>query len=807
MLARLYLARADVAYTVRTAALHVWKTVVTNTPKTLVEILPILMERVILGLSEEDEDRQASAGQCLGELVRKLGDRVLAKIVPILIEGSHSDNPSTRIGSCNGMREVASNASKNQLSEHMADLITQIQQLLCDEDDQVRSAAGGVLEVMFKTGGGSAAESVIPSLLKGLHGGEERAAKALEGLRVVLSVQPQLLSAMVPKLVEQPLSVTDVTAIGALAEVAGRAIHPFLSKLMPPLLRIMHHEDDLSERARPALLSIATAIEEDGLHLFISQIQRGFDTPETIYGACECLRLFAKNTELDFQEHIGSLLGSTVPILADGSSDRNLKVAWEAISAVTSTIPKDMAPSYVRALKDSFTSAKDKAQRLVARKESGINMLLDGTLPGLCLPKALSPFVTIYLQGVLQGSSVDIREMAAEGLGELVEMTDETTLKPFVIQITGPLIRIVGDRLPSQTKVAILHTMGTLVDKAGASLRPFVPQLQTTFVKCLPDSTRSVRMEGAANLGRLSRMAPRLDQLVTDLAANSRKSSVETSKEAYISAIGSILRESGNRLKPETMDAVSEAITEGAKSFIDVDDENAIPVVAKSLGEYAKACPSLEFRTTMENDSFGPLGKTGVNIGSRLCTALVAAEVATLAGSRIAEEGIISPFLGTIMVLSKDVSVDVRMAAAVAAGRTVVSELQSSGQQSPSLNKLMGIFIAHLGSDQHVEVQKQCLAALRRIACESEVALEPFFVDLIPSIVVMTKESTGSTKLAAERVLAKVLRVEDGEETSAKYIARADIGTTARQALTEPYLRRLVRISDTDVDDLADYAI
>jgi hypothetical protein len=46
--------------------------------------------------------------------------------------------------------------------------------------------------------------------------------------------------------------------------------------------------------------------------------------------------------------------------------------------------------------------------------------------------------------------------MAAEGLGELVQVTSEESLKPYVVQITGPLIRIVGDRFPSQVGVGVL---------------------------------------------------------------------------------------------------------------------------------------------------------------------------------------------------------------------------------------------------------------------------------------------------------------------------------------------------------------
>ena len=51
----------------------------------------------------------------------------------------------------------------------------------------------------------------------------------------------------------------------------------------------------------------------------------------------------------------------------------------------------------------------------------------------------------------------------------------------------GPMIRIIGDRLSWEIKAALLHTIGLLIAKAGPGLKPFVPQLQTTFLKCLGD--------------------------------------------------------------------------------------------------------------------------------------------------------------------------------------------------------------------------------------------------------------------------------------------------------------------------------
>ena len=61
----------------RQAAVHVWKSVVVNTPKTLRTVMPRLLEISIEAISSSGEERQAMAGKCLGELVRKMGNQVL----------------------------------------------------------------------------------------------------------------------------------------------------------------------------------------------------------------------------------------------------------------------------------------------------------------------------------------------------------------------------------------------------------------------------------------------------------------------------------------------------------------------------------------------------------------------------------------------------------------------------------------------------------------------------------------------------------------------------------------------------------
>ena len=48
-------------------------------------------------------------------------------------------------------------------------------------------------------------------------------------------------------------------------------------------------------------------------------------------------------------------------------------------------------------------------------------------------------------------------------------------------------------------------------------LKPFLPQLQTTFIKALNDPTRAVRMRAASALQKLIKLHTRVDPLFTEL--------------------------------------------------------------------------------------------------------------------------------------------------------------------------------------------------------------------------------------------------------------------------------------------------
>lgn len=149
----LLLTRSDVALLVRQAALHVWKVVVTNTARTLREILPTLISLLLGCLASESSDKRKVAARTLGDLVRKLGERVLPELIPMLEGGLVSPDTQKRQGVCIGLSEIIQQTSRDNVLLYVDSLLPTVRSALCDEEEEVRAAAAQTFDSLHSTVG------------------------------------------------------------------------------------------------------------------------------------------------------------------------------------------------------------------------------------------------------------------------------------------------------------------------------------------------------------------------------------------------------------------------------------------------------------------------------------------------------------------------------------------------------------------------------------------------------------------------------------------------------------------------------
>lgn len=774
VLAALYMVRTDVSLSVRQAALHVWKTIVANTPKTLKEIMPVLMNTLISSLASSSSERRQVAGRALGELVRKLGERVLPSIIPILSRGLKDSNASRRQGVCIGLSEVMASAGKSQLLSFMDELIPAIRTALCDSVLEVRESAGLAFSTLFKSAGMQAIDEIVPTLLHALED-DQTSDTALDGLKQILSVRTTaVLPHILPKLIHLPLSAFNAHALGALAEVAGPGLNFHLGTILPALLSAMGDDDmDVQSLAKEAAETVTLVIDEEGVESLVSELLKGVgDNQASIRrSSAYLIGYFYKNSKLYLVDEAPNMISTLIVLLSDSDS-ATVAAAWEALSRVVASVPKEVLPSYIKVVRDAISTSRDKERR----KKKGGPILI----PGFCLPKALQPLLPIFLQGLISGSA-ELREQAALGLGELIEVTSEHSLKEFVIPITGPLIRIIGDRFPWQVKSAILSTLSIIIRKGGIALKPFLPQLQTTFIKCLQDSTRTVRSSAALALGKLSALSTRVDPLIGDLLSSLQVSDAGI-REAILTALKGVLKHAGKSVSS----AVKTRVYSVLKDLVYHDDDQVRVSAASILGIMSQY---------MEDGQLADLLQELLNLASspawaaRHGSVLVFSTLLRHNPSAISMSPMFSSILDHLKISLKDEKFPLREASTKALGRLLIHQIQSGPSNTAVVVDILVSLVSALHDDSS-EVRRRALSALKSVAKANPSLITVHVALFGPALAECLKDGSTPVRLAAERCAVHAFQLTRGPE----YIQGAQKFITGLDA------RRLSKFSEHSDD-------
>ncbi|KAK6915301.1 hypothetical protein RJ641_020418 [Dillenia turbinata] len=777
VLAALYMVRTDVSVTVRQAALHVWKTIVANTPKTLKEIMPVLMDTLISSLASPSSERRQVAGRSLGELVRKLGERVLPLIIPILSKGLTDPDSSRRQGVCIGLSEVMASAGKSQLLSFMDELIPTIRTALCDSFlnsvPEVRESAGVAFSTLYKSAGMQAIDDIVPTLLHALED-DEMSDTALDGLKQILrcvrttAVLPHIL----PKLVHLPLSAFNAHALGALAEVAGPGLNFHLGTVLPALLSAMDDEDmEVQNLSKKAAETVVLVIDEEGVESLLSELLKGVSDGQAPIrkSSSYLIGYFFKNSKLYLVDEAPNMISTLIVLLSDSDS-ATVAVAWEALSRVVGSVPKEVLPSYLKLVRDAVSTSRDKERR---KRKASYGWGGPVLIPGFCLRKALQPLLPIFLQGLISGSA-ELREQAALGLGELIEVTSEQALKEFVIPITGPLIRIIGDRFPWQVKSAILSTLTIMIRKGGISLKPFLPQLQTTFIKCLQDSARTVRSSAALALGKLSALSTRVDPLVSDLLT-SLQASEGGVREAILTALKGVLKHAGKSVSATVRNRVYDLL----KGLVNNDEDYIRISTASILGIVSQYMENQQLSGLLQELSdLAPSSSWSARHGSVLTLSSILRHNPSMI-CMLPEFSAIADCLKDAL---KDEKFHVRETSTKALGRLLLYQIQSMPSNSLAQMEVFQSIIPVLRDDSS-EVRRKALSAIKAVAKANPTFITMNATVFGPALAECLKDGNTPVRLAAERCAVHAFQLMKGAEhvqAAQKFITGLDARRLAK---------------------------
>lgn len=550
LISTVYLMRCDVVPGVADLAFRVWKSIVSNSPRMLTTILPVLMSLIISDLASTKEERQSAAGRTLGELCTRMGDYILAEIVPILQTRLSSDDKFTRQGVCLGLSEVMASSRKGDLAAYMADLVPSVRDALCDNEELVRKAAGVCFQTLLRTVGKRAVDDIIPALLWTLseeEGDDFKSQLVLEGIKVVLSINStDVLPYLIPALAKTPLSLYNAKSLAFLSGNFTKGFIRYVESVTNALIDGISHCDpnDLIDM-RVACSQVVLCVSQDCVHSFVNVLEETSSSTRTasVKSAVALLiASFTSNTKTNFESHMPLLMQILLRLFVE--EGELLETGVNAMATMMKTLPDEKLVKHITfvrtVIEDLRYDQYDHCRRV--------------TVPGFNLKNGITSLVPMFQHGLMHGTA-SVRVESAEGLSDIINLTSEAALGPHVIKITGPLIRIVGDRFPAEVKSAILNTLYLLICKCAKQLKPFLPQLQTTFIKALSDPNATVRSRGGVALAELITEPKRATTVLAELAASVASDSNPALKTSMLQAMVGIVSNKliGPQLTPDVI--------------------------------------------------------------------------------------------------------------------------------------------------------------------------------------------------------------------------------------------------------------
>ncbi|KAI1761965.1 translational activator GCN1 [Hypoxylon sp. FL1150] len=771
ILSALYICRCDTANAVRAAAISVWKALVA-TPRTLKELTPTLTQLIIRRLGSSNMEHKVIASNALGELIRRAGDGVLSSLLPTLEEGLQTaTDTNARQGICLALKELISSASEEALEDHEKTLISVVRTALTDSDEEVREAAAEAFDSLQQIVGKRAIDQVLPYLLNLLRS-EDEADNALSALLTLLTETTRsniILPNLIPTLLAPPISAFNAKALASLSQVAGPAMNRRLPNIINSLMdNIVNAKDDeLRADLEASFDTVIQSIDEyDGLNTVMNvllQLVKNDDHRKRAVTASRLANLFASSA-VDYSRYNQDIIRALLISFDDRDKDV-VKAAWTALSEFTKKLKKEEMEALVQSTR----------QTLLQVGVAGSN------LPGFELPKGINAILPIFLQGLMNGTS-EQRTSAALAISDIVDRTSEASLKPFVTQITGPLIRVVSER-STDVKAAILLTLNNLLEKMPAALKPFLPQLQRTFARALADTTSELlRSRAAKALGTLIKFTPRVDPLIAELVTGSKTSDPGV-RTAMLKALYEVVSKAGSNMGESSRAAVLGLID------LETDTNDSVMTItnAKLLGALIKNVPSEIAHGLLKNRV---ATSHFTNSSVLALNAVLVESPQTLLESPLAEElpELLSQGMSNKNLFVADNSI-------LATGKYLLTDSPKSFESTkPIFSTLATIISPGNPSDS----RRLALVIVRTVSRANLEMVRPHLPLLAPPVFASVRDPVIPVKLAAEAAFIELFSVVD-EDTKVfeKYMggsAAADLPANTKRSMQDYFKRVAVRL-------------
>ena len=621
-----FILKSDTSGNTETLANIIWRDYVDNIPKYLSKILKNIYNQLMNLINDEmNEETYNIAKLNVGLLATKFSDKFFNELLPIIKETivKEKDNEYITDASFTMISVAVSEISERLLASHRNVILKIMYENIFTEFSSVRlHIAQIVYNMSIRLNDHNMNRNLVNNVMKQVRGKPANVQK--ETLEIVGNLteisKGEVIRYVIAEIFRKPY------------EEGFLELGTMISREIVEAVDNQNEAKDLFESlfetfigipstSMSTIVAITTKLDEEYLDLFIKFLDKiakkiesdeskgikdkkeGKDSIE--YHFSELIANFCAKTEQSLESIYDNIVEIIInlmhydnePLIKNvGSILKTLVEKTEKspdVDIIMTTLLKSMNDLYDR-IKVNEDYKEEKYSEVIGKK---LTLIMEHLL--------------FTIQNALLYGNNQI--MACKLINDIIYYCPRKNLKPNIMKMIGPIIRVLGEKISPETKEKLMENAKNLILKAKEDIKAFTPQLQSVFLKTLTDSS-SIRktdhhqIKAGENIILLLKYYPRLDITANDLLKSiqnklEQKLGLVTLLEMEI--LGDVIRFYGKNLKPDTITKHFNTINMWLETHSEIPSESLLallsaytPFVSKELID------ELEFQDQNSEDFF-----------------------------------------------------------------------------------------------------------------------------------------------------------------------------------------------------------
>ena len=533
-----------------------------NIPKYLKQIIKLIYEKIRELLISDREERQDLAEAAVKLIVEKFSDKFFVEMLPSIKESitKYREEENIVYPSFYIIDLAVLNSSERLLANYKERIIKIINENIETPVEGVRKLLASIIYGLTdKFDDRQISIHFIKSVVKMARASQD-VDEQVQFLEIVANLvdisEGEIIDIALKEIFKKPVTQGFLELAkmisSEISELDVTEIRAVINNLAEFLL-------DHPKIATEAIVDIVDKIEEEELHLFIDCLEKIKKKKENIseedqvsttnsdYYLTILIVEFLEKTEQNFDKIKYQLFDICATLMRNDSEEilKNVSISFKLIVEKTE---KSSIDNFVKSFNNNF---QELLEKMNFENIQNINTKINAKM------KIMMENLLILLQnGLLYGEE---KLCTSEFIDILIKYSERETLKPYILKITGPIIRILSEKYSPQIKEKLLENLKFIILKSQSDIKNITPQLQAIFIKILMDSSPNnerVQLRAGENIIRLLQYYARIENVANDILKSittkiDKKEANNTTIEVEI--LADLIRFYGSSFKPETL--------------------------------------------------------------------------------------------------------------------------------------------------------------------------------------------------------------------------------------------------------------